>query len=198
MSNKLLAVILIAVFVLAIGGVGGYLWGTRQQQSSPRDFLTKPESSATPIQQSSLSNPPAQPLTLTPTSFPAAPSAASDQNFPTQQIDYPLDWPSDLRYPEQFILVETMINPHADGTRDWTAKLRYQGDIKTAANILSSFFSTRGFAIAYRADRIDYRNTAQAIVIFFDEGDRKNTGSLLLDSDTKSSEYTNILASISR
>lgn len=56
---RLLAGILIAVFILAVGGVGGNWVGSRRQQSLPTDFLSKSKPSwlptATLVQQLSVS-----------------------------------------------------------------------------------------------------------------------------------------------
>jgi hypothetical protein len=107
---KKLTMILISVLLLTMFGLGGYWLGARQQQSSPRDFLAKPKSI--------VSNPSVQPLSTTPTYFPFDAPAALGAYFPTQQIEYPSDWPSDLFYPEEFILVEALVSPYPDGTGD--------------------------------------------------------------------------------
>lgn len=112
--------------------------------------------------------------------------------FPTQQVPYPPDWPNDLRYPDEFILVETVVSPtFADGTRMWDAKLRYKGDLKTADRLLSQFLTAKGWQII---DHIE--SLKRGITVMIERNNQLNSGGLLLNSDTEHPDDVIILVTI--
>jgi hypothetical protein len=123
--------------------------------------------------------------------MPTASSPLAGVEFPVQEIPYPSGWPADLLYPDQFTVVDmnTGVLPEQDRT-GWAAKLRYAGDVKSAADLLSSFFVDKGWQVVERTD-LDMGG----ILVMLKKNNTSN-GILVLDSDIHDTQSTNIVATI--
>lgn len=137
-------------------------------------------------------SPTARPVTQQATSDIATlPPPLKNVEFPTQVIAYPTDWPIELRYPEQFSVVEVSSGTLPDSaSTGWAVKLRYAGDLKSAANILSSFFAEKGWQIVERTE-LD----SGGVLLVIERGD-KSTGIVIMDTDASNPDYTNIIATV--
>lgn len=112
-------------------------------------------------------------------------------DFPIQQVPYPPDWPTELRYPEQFAVVEISSGSLPDSASiGWGTKLRYAGDPKTAASILLSFFADHSWQIV---EHTDLDTGGVLLVIKRDNG---GSGIVIIDSDVGDPNNTIIVATI--
>jgi ribosomal protein L40E len=111
--------------------------------------------------------------------------------FPTQAVDYPSDWPADLRYPESFTLVGTSSGRLEGGAEGWGAKLRYQGEPPSAADELSSFFTSQGWQVAERAEM----DSGGVLLLVQRDGDN-GSGVIVLDPDLDNPGTTKSLITI--
>jgi hypothetical protein len=137
-------------------------------------------------------------LAPSPTTPPATPTAAvllspllADVKFPTQKVDYPVEWPQELRYPDQFTLVQTSSGMESGGIKGWAAKLRYTGSLKDAADLLSSFFTSNGWQIAERNEL-----STGGLSLLIERNNRQNTGLIVLESDPADSNSIRIVATV--
>jgi len=136
---------------------------------------------------------PGTPLSEAATPFPnitvTLPLPLAKVEFPTQAVAYPPEWPADLRYPEEFSLVETSSGALPGGSKGWAAKLRYRGDPQSAADLLSSFFTARGWRVVERIE-LD----AGGFLILVQQHEKRNSGALVIDPDTSDPGYTKVVA----
>jgi len=123
---------------------------------------------------------------------PTLPGPLAAVEFPSQVTTYPPDWPPDLRYPVQFSLAEATSGVLPQGiTKGWAAKLVYQGDPRSAADLLSTFFTSKGWQIIERTE-LD----SGGFLILLQRGDKQHTGAVVIDPDTKRPGYTKIVTTI--
>jgi ribosomal protein L40E len=111
--------------------------------------------------------------------------------FPTQAVDYPSDWPADLRYPESFMLVDTSSGTLEGGAAGWGGKLRYGGEPQSAADELSSFFAAQGWQVAERAE-LD----SGGVLLLVQRDDGSGSGVIVLDPDVDSPGTTRGLITV--
>ncbi len=111
--------------------------------------------------------------------------------FPTQAVPYPSDWPAELRFPEQFIVVDLSSGSLPDSpSTGWAAKLRYVGDPKGAATILSSFLRDNNWQIAEDTSL----DTGGVLMVI--ERDNNGSGIVVMDIDVTTPGNTIIVATI--
>jgi hypothetical protein len=81
------------------------------------------------------------------------PPLLSGETFPVREIDYPDDWPSDLRFPKELIVVETSSGILNEGNSiGWITKLRSKGDVSQAKDLLMSVMEGNGWNIQEESD----------------------------------------------
>jgi hypothetical protein len=130
--------------------------------------------------------------TPTPIPLPALPPPLENVEFPTEKINYPRDWPVELRYPDEFMLVETSSgSSELGGPKGWAAKLRIEADPQSSADLLASFFTTQGWEINER-EELD----SGGVLILIERNSGANQGIIVIDPDQTNPSYTNILASV--
>jgi hypothetical protein len=119
------------------------------------------------------------------------PPPLANVEFPTQIAEYPTDWPVELRFPEEFTLADTSSGklPEQDSV-GWSAKLRYHGDPKSAADALSAFLIEQGWQIGQRTDL----DSGGVLVLI--EKDGGGSGIIVIDSDISDLTYSNIVATV--
>lgn len=72
----------------------------------------------------------------------------ADVDFPDQVVDYPSDWPGELRYPKDFQPADLASGVFPSGSQvGWSVKLRYPGSPEEAAQALSAFFTQQGWQV---------------------------------------------------
>lgn len=159
--------------------------------------LTTATGTRTPFSISSV--PPQAPIALVPSSPSPGTTATAGRlppplaavNFPSQPIPYPADWHADLRYPNQFLLVETTSGISPSGKKGWAVKLVFQGDARNAANLLSDFFVAKGWQTLERTE-LD----SKGFLLLFQRGDKQHTGAIVIDPDTQRPGYVKIVATV--
>jgi len=118
-------------------------------------------------------------------------SPLANVEFPTQEIQYPSDWPADLLYPDQFIVVDTSSGTFSETDKtEWAAKLRFAGDINTAADLLSSFFVNEGWQVIERSN-LD----GGGLLIIIQKNSTSN-GIVIFDRDSHDAQYTSVVTTI--
>lgn len=121
---------------------------------------------------------------------PTLESPLKDVPFPTQTIPYPEDWLDELRYPKEFQLVDVSFGTLPDSnTKGYAAKLRFQGAPQSAADLLLSFFSEKGWKVAEQS------SGGSGIVILIQDSENKS-GTVIIDSDSGDSNNAIILVTI--
>lgn len=119
-------------------------------------------------------------------------SPLSDIEFPQDEINYPNIWPENIRFPEEFLLVEARSDYlQTDSTTIWTAKLRFKGEIETAENEITSFFISNGWQILDRTEE-----QSAGVIVIISKGDESNQGFIIIGSDASDPSNTNLFVSV--
>lgn len=81
-------------------------------------------------------------------SQPSLPNPLENVEFPSEPTQYPADWPDELKFPEDFTLLDSTsgILPEST-TTGWSAKLKYQGKPSDAVKLASAFLEEKGWTI---------------------------------------------------
>ena len=154
-------------------------------------YLLRPSPGPAAFAEATPGAPPSEVATPFPDITITLPPPLAGVEFPTQAVAYPPEWPADLRYPEEFSVVETSSGALADGSKGWAAKLRYRGDPQGAADLLSSFFTARGWRVVERTE-LD----SGGLLILVQQDDKRNSGALVIDPDTSDPGYTRVVATV--
>jgi hypothetical protein len=116
----------------------------------------------------------------------------AEARFPEQTIDYPSEWPTSLRFPVEFRLVEANAGSIKSGApKGYTTKLRFTGDPQRATEQLISFFTSQGWQIADQS-ALD----SGGFFLLIKKNDQKNQGILVIDKDPTDPNATLIVATI--
>jgi ribosomal protein L40E len=170
-----LVVAAIVVVVLFVGPAMGWwpsIWAT------PTAVPPTPEPTLLPQPTETYTPPPVEATPDTGGITFTLPPPLAGVEFPVQAVDYPPDWPPDLRYPESFTLVETSSGTLEGGAEAWGAKLRYLGQPPGAADEISSFFAAQGWQVAERAE-LD----SGGVLLLVQRNDGNGSGVIVLDPD---------------
>jgi hypothetical protein len=120
-----------------------------------------------------------------------ASSPLAGVEFPVQEIPYPSGWPADLLYPNQFTLIDTSSGTFSETAKTgWAAKLRFSGDINTAADLLSAFFVDKGWQV------IERTNVDMGGILIILQKNTTSNGIVILDRDSHDAQYTNVVTTI--
>jgi hypothetical protein len=118
------------------------------------------------------------------------PPPLANIEFPLVQVQYPPDWPNELKLPQDFILTDfaSGILPEAS-TKGWSAKYRYQGKPAEANRIISAYFESKGWIIIenYKLDSGGF-----SLLIQRNQGD----GIIVIDTDPNNSLQTLIITTL--
>ncbi len=70
----------------------------------------------------------------------------SSIEIPDDKISYPEDWPEDLIFPKDFVLLDTSSGLSTESSRQvWTATFKFKGEIKVAGEKILQHFSENGW-----------------------------------------------------
>lgn len=128
-------------------------------------------------------------VAVTTAPFPTLPPPLAKVPFPTKEVDYPPDWPTELRFPEEFRLVDVSSGVFLKGDKGGAAKLLYKGHPQKAAELLSSFFVSRNWQIIKR-----YELDSGGVTLLIK---RNKSGIIVIDPDPNNPEYTRIAVTLS-
>lgn len=118
------------------------------------------------------------------------PPPLENVEFPLEQTQYPEDWINDLRYPEEFVLVESTSGTLPEGaSKGWGTKLRYNGKPSEAANALSKFLEENKWNIV---EKSGLDSGGFLILIQRDQG----SGIIIVDFDPNDPSQSLIIATI--
>lgn len=110
--------------------------------------------------------------------------------FPSEPTQYPEDWPDDLKFPEDFVLVDSTSGTLPESTTEgWSAKLRYQGKPSDAVELASAFFEEKGWTI-FQKTRLD--SGGFSLILQREQG----SGIVVIDSDPNDASATLIIATL--
>lgn len=121
--------------------------------------------------------------------FSSIPAALSSVEFPEESIAYPGDWPADLKFPTDFILVDTSSGSIGSGNPvGRAAKLRFGVGPSLAAEQLSVFLTEKGWSV----ETVD--KGSNGILLFFERDGGKNQGILVIVPDEQNQNFAKIMA----
>lgn len=118
------------------------------------------------------------------------PSPLENVEFPTEQEQYPVDWFEELKFPSDFILVDSSSGTLPESTtQGWAAKFRYQGTPSDARESSMSFLEEKGWSIIEnnKLDSGGYLLLVQR---------EQRSGILIMDTDPNNSALTLIVATM--
>ena len=204
MNRRSPLLIIVALVILALLGAGAYLWYAQQApevasevsqpSAAPATAIPAPPTAAPPTPAPSpvpSATPTAEPVALV-VPLPELPPPLANVKFPTQQIDYPTDWPESLRYPAEFKPVEISSATLVEGgAKSWAAKLRFLGGPSDAADALSTFFTSGGWKVA---ERIELESGGFTLLISRD--DTQTGGIVVVDAEPATPGSTRVLSTV--
>ena len=118
------------------------------------------------------------------------PSSLASVEFPSEESQYSQDWPADLTFPSDFILVDYSSGILPEGSKNgWSMKLRYDASPSQAEAAAISFLEDKGWQIVQNEplDSIGYS-------ILIQRG--KSSGIVIIDIDPVESSNSIILSTI--
>jgi hypothetical protein len=184
--------LLISIAAIIVGTFGFVLVHNYSQRDSDKQKNTvNPQSIASP---GTLISPP----TASGPSFPATanffgaeqPAPNSDEKGTMSNNNYPSGWPEELLYPAKFHMLEANTIRIPDKYLPaYGVKMRYEGDMNSAAEAFSSYFATRGWQVA---DRTELDSGALHIRITRNNG--RDNGEVTIDTYPGESGKVRIVA----
>lgn len=177
------------VSLLLVIGVGAVAFIFFQERGGERaavqplatDMVASMEPEATVAAEQTPSNTVSTPAVLaTPTlttSLSTLPPPLADVSFPEQTIDYPPEWPEELRFPAPFRLVEVESGPLVAGDKTgWGGKFRFPNEPAAAAEALVTFFEETAWQINEQVELGD-----GALLLFVSAVDGEGEGMIVVD-----------------
>jgi hypothetical protein len=118
------------------------------------------------------------------------PSPLESVEFPSEPAEYQEDWPDDLIYPTDFVLVDSSSGTlPEDSTKGWSAKLRFQGKSLEALTAITAFFEGKGWTII---DKSSLASGGFTLILQREQGN----GIVVIDIDPQHSSQTLIIATL--
>jgi hypothetical protein len=118
------------------------------------------------------------------------PPKLANVDFPTEEKQYPTDWPNELKFPDDFLLVDfTSGTMPENSITGWSIKLRYQGKPSSAVEMLSTFFEDSSWTIVEN-DELDFGGFL--LLIQREQGN----GVIVIEIDPDNSLQTLVIATI--
>ncbi|MBP6569352.1 MAG: hypothetical protein KA270_19405 [Saprospiraceae bacterium] len=111
-------------------------------------------------------------------------------DFPSEQIVYPPDWPDEIRFPKEFVLVDYSSGLLPDNSKEgWSTKLRFYGNPSDAVKEASSYMEDKGW-IVLQNDKLD--SGGYLLLLQNEQG----TGAIVIDPDPGNPSQTIIITTI--
>lgn len=80
-------------------------------------------------------------------------TSSSDNLIPFQSIPYPLNWPSELFFPDEFILLDGSFSQTSENNSIvYSADFLFNGDAKNAADLIETYFINNSWSTVERSD----------------------------------------------
>jgi hypothetical protein len=118
------------------------------------------------------------------------PPPLENVDFPSEQTQYPADWPDELKFPNEFVLVDSSSGKLPENTvQGWAAKFRYKGKPSEAEKVMSPFLKERGWTIV-ESHRLD--SGGYSLLIQLEQG----SGIIIIDDDPNTMSESLIIATI--
>jgi hypothetical protein len=118
------------------------------------------------------------------------PPPLANVDFPTEQVQYPADWPDELKFPEDLVLTDSSSGTLPDSAAmGWSAKLRFQGKPLEAEKIISAYFKDKGWTIV---ESTELDSGGFSLIIQREQGN----GIIVIDTDPNNSSQTIIIATV--
>jgi hypothetical protein len=118
------------------------------------------------------------------------PPPLANVDFPSEQIQYPSDWPNELTFPKDLELVDSSSGTMPDNSiKGWSAKLRYQGKPLDAEKMILAFFESHGWTIV---DKKQLDSGGFSLLIQRKSGN----GIIVIDTDPIHTSQTIIIVSV--
>lgn len=110
--------------------------------------------------------------------------------FPNEQIQYPSDWPEELKFPSEFTLVDSSSGTLPEGiAQGWAAKFRYQGKPFEAEKAISLFLVGKRWSVV---EKNEFDSGGYSLLIQRGNGN----GIIVVDDDPNSSSRSVIIVTI--
>lgn len=118
------------------------------------------------------------------------PSPLQNVSFPFTETQYTADWPDDLKFPNDFLLVDSSSGTLPEGTAiGWAAKFRYYGSPMEASQAIVLFLSEHEWTVVE-----DVKLDAEGISLLVQRQD--GSGVIVLGTDPNDPSQTLIVASL--
>ena len=118
------------------------------------------------------------------------PPPLENVEFPSDPVPYPTDWLNELKFPNEFTLVDSSSGTLPESTTyGWSAKFRYQGKPSEALKIISSFLEDKGWTIV---ENNNLESGGFSLLIQREHGN----GIIVIDTDSRNASQTLIIATI--
>lgn len=115
-------------------------------------------------------------------------SAIVNVEFPKTEEDYPADWPEELKFPPEIILVDSKTGFSADGNKKgWMAKFRFHGNPQNAERIIANQFKELDWTIS---EKHEFDSGGYLLLIEKEDGD----GIITIEKDPNENTQSIILA----
>lgn len=120
----------------------------------------------------------------------ALPSPLENVPFPTEQEQYPADWLDELKFPSDFILVDSSSGTLPESTiQGWAAKFRYDGTPSEARKLATSFLEEKGWTIA-ESSKLD--SGGYSLLLQRDQGN----GIVVIDNEPNNTSQSIMIVTI--
>ncbi len=122
------------------------------------------------------------------------PPPLADIAFPTETIEYPSQWPPELRFSEEFSLVEAVSGELPENIATGTSsKLRFDDIPQKTQEAIESHFRQQGWELV-ESTQLD----TGGIVILVEDPDNGQGGIIVIDNDPNNLETSIVLVTIFR
>ena len=184
LSKKIILIIALVVLVLVtLTAVTHYLVTRNGEEVPPNKDISVSPSPAISPQATPSSSQISLPIPLDRTE-----ALLSDVDFQSTPIPYPQDWPADIQYPSEIVLIEALSGSIENSPKIWSSKFISENGLEETAVILSEYFTSSGWDV----ERLV--NDPKGIILSVERNNKESTGSVVLGPEDNS--HTKILSTI--
>lgn len=117
-------------------------------------------------------------------------SVITSVEFPLESVNYSPDWPDDLKFPDEIMLVEYQSGDALKGSsQGWSGKYRFNGDPSKLSGVLTNHFEQSGWNSTLIGD---FPSSGYVLLLEKDQGD----GLVIVDVDPDDPSETIIMVSL--